>query len=65
MGILTSQQSSQKKTKFRRFLINHRTLICFLLFTAGIVYFGSLADPSRTNATYFSENALLPGKFRR
>lgn len=61
MGILTSPTNTQKKLKLRKFLINYRSFICSLLYIAGIVYFCSLAEPTRSNPTYFSENALLPG----
>lgn len=62
MGILTDPANTQSKTKMRSILTKFKTPICGLLYVAGIVYFCSLADSSRNNATYFSENALLPGK---
>lgn len=62
MGILTDPANTQSKTKMRNILTRFKTPICGLLYLAGIVYFCSLADSSRNNATYFSENALLPGK---
>lgn len=61
MGILTSPSNTQKKLKLRKFLINYRSFICSLLYIAGILYFCSLGEPTRSNSTYFSENALLPG----
>lgn len=61
MGILTDSHQTPGKRKFRKYLIKFKSLICALLYIAGIAYFCSLAHPSRNNATYFSENALLPG----
>lgn len=61
MGIFTDSRESPGKKRFRKYLIKFKSLICALLYIAGIVYFGSLAHSSRNNATYFSENALLPG----
>ncbi|XP_031625830.1 glycosylphosphatidylinositol anchor attachment 1 protein [Contarinia nasturtii] len=61
MKLLTGSHQSPNKRKFQKYLIKFKTSICVLLYIAGIVYFCSLAHPSRNNATYFSENALLPG----
>jgi GPI-anchor transamidase subunit GAA1 len=36
---------------------------CFLLYLAGIVWFSALSFSELQSKTYFSENALLPGKF--
>lgn len=63
MGILTDPANTQKKTKLRNFLTKYKSFICGFLYVAGVVYFCSLAESSRNNATYFSENALLPGKY--
>lgn len=61
MSLLTDSHQSPKKRKLRKYLIKYKSLICAVLYVAGIVYFCSLAHSSRNNATYFSENALLPG----
>lgn len=61
MGLLTDPASSPKKSQLGKLLIKYKTFICGLLYIAGLVYFASLGHPSRNNATYFSENALLPG----
>lgn len=63
MGILTDSHQTPGKRKFRKYLIKFKSFLCTLLYIAGIAYFCSLAHPSRNNATYFSENALLPGIF--
>lgn len=62
MGLLTDSHQSPNKRKLRKYLIKYKSLICAVLYVAGIAYFCSLAHSSRNNATYFSENALLPGK---
>lgn len=64
MGLLTDSYQSPNKKKIRKYLIKFKSLICFSLYFAGIAYFVSLAHSSRNNATYFSENALLPGNVR-
>lgn len=61
MSMLLDSHQSQNKLKIKRFLIKFKPIICLLLYIAGIGYFCSLAHWSRNNATYFSENALLPG----
>ena len=35
--------------------------LCLLSYVAGVVYFLALAYRGLNDATYFSENALLPG----
>lgn len=61
MGLLTDPGNSKKKTQIAKILVKNQTIICAVLYIAGIAYFCSLGHPSRNNATYFSENALLPG----
>lgn len=61
MGLLIDSHQSQSKRKARKYLVKFKSLICCLLYVAGIIYFCSLAHPARNHATYFSENALLPG----
>lgn len=65
MGLLIDSHQSPNKRKFQKYLIKFKTSICVLLYIAGIAYFCSLAHPSRNNATYFSENALLPGNAKK
>ncbi|XP_058462520.1 glycosylphosphatidylinositol anchor attachment 1 protein [Malaya genurostris] len=60
MGLLTNPSISQK-AKYCKALIRHNTLICFGLYLLGVGYFCLLPDPNFNSATYFSENALLPG----
>lgn len=62
MGLLTAPATSKRRSLLGKYLINFKALVCGLLYLAGIIYFCTLAHSSRNNATYFSENALLPGK---
>lgn len=62
MGLLTDPSSSKRKSQMAKHLMRHQTLICIGFYVVGCIYLFSLAHPSRNNATYFSENALLPGK---
>ncbi|XP_053689750.1 glycosylphosphatidylinositol anchor attachment 1 protein [Sabethes cyaneus] len=60
MGLLTNPSISQK-AKYCKALIRHNTLLCFGLYLLGVGYFCLLPDANFNSATYFSENALLPG----
>ncbi|XP_058833585.1 glycosylphosphatidylinositol anchor attachment 1 protein [Topomyia yanbarensis] len=60
MGLLTNPSITQK-AKYCKALIRHNTLICLGLYLLGVGYFCLLPDPNFNSATYFSENALLPG----
>lgn len=60
MGLLTNPSISQK-AKYCKALIRHNTLLCFGLYLLGVGFFCLLPDPNFNSATYFSENALLPG----
>lgn len=62
MGLLTDPTTSKKKSQLAKVLIKYQTSICVLLYVIGCLYLCSLAHSSRNNATYFSENALLPGR---
>lgn len=61
MALLTGTGATQRNAKFARFLLRGNTLICVLLYVAGLVYFWMLGHNYISNGTYFSENALLPG----
>lgn len=63
MGLLTDPASSQQKSKYAKVLIKVNRLLCLFLYVVGIVWFCLLAHKEFNNATYFSENALLPGLF--
>ncbi|XP_052860746.1 glycosylphosphatidylinositol anchor attachment 1 protein [Anopheles cruzii] len=60
MGLLTNPSISQK-AKYCRKLVRYNTLICLLLYLLGVGFFCALPDNNFSSATYFSENALLPG----
>lgn len=62
MPLIMDSHQSPLKLKIRNFLIKYKSFICLLFYIGGVAYFCSLAHSSRNNATYFSENALLPGK---
>ncbi|KAF4522224.1 hypothetical protein B566_EDAN009068 [Ephemera danica] len=59
MGLLTDPGAG--RGKFTQLLVNYHGILCILLYLAGIVMFLLLACESNNAATYFSENALLPG----
>lgn len=61
MGLLTSSNQSGYK-RFGKVLIRFKAIICSLCYIAGVIWFLLLAEPSFNHSTYFSENALLPGK---
>uniref|UniRef100_A0A182MBD4 GPI-anchor transamidase component GPAA1 n=1 Tax=Anopheles culicifacies TaxID=139723 RepID=A0A182MBD4_9DIPT len=60
MGLLTNPSISQK-AKYCRKLVRYNTLICLTLYLLGVGFFCALPDGNFNSATYFSENALLPG----
>uniref|UniRef100_A0A182RL25 GPI-anchor transamidase component GPAA1 n=1 Tax=Anopheles funestus TaxID=62324 RepID=A0A182RL25_ANOFN len=60
MGLLTNPSISQK-AKYCRKLVRYNTLICLTLYLLGVGFFCALSDTNFNSATYFSENALLPG----
>ncbi|KFB47297.1 hypothetical protein ZHAS_00015327 [Anopheles sinensis] len=60
MGLLTNPSISQK-AKYCRKLVRYNTAICLTLYLLGVGFFCVLPDPNFSSATYFSENALLPG----
>ncbi|XP_058117410.1 glycosylphosphatidylinositol anchor attachment 1 protein [Anopheles ziemanni] len=60
MGLLTNPSISQK-AKYCRKLVRYNTAICLTLYLLGVAFFCVLPDPNFSSATYFSENALLPG----
>lgn len=59
MGLLTDPSTG--KGKLTKLLLKYYNKICFILLIAGVTSFCALAHPSLNAATYFSENALLPG----
>lgn len=64
MGVLSdpSITSSDKKMKYINVINKYSNLFCFVLYLAGFLWFGALSLPQFQSNTYFSENALLPGK---
>lgn len=64
MGILSDPtlNSSEKKSKYFMFASKYSNSLCFVLFLAGLVWFGALSLGELQSKTYFSENALLPGE---
>uniref|UniRef100_A0AAG5DPV6 GPI-anchor transamidase component GPAA1 n=1 Tax=Anopheles atroparvus TaxID=41427 RepID=A0AAG5DPV6_ANOAO len=60
MGLLTNPSISQK-AKYCRKLVRYNTAICLTLYLLGVGFFCVLPDANFNSATYFSENALLPG----
>lgn len=62
MGILTNPATSKKRSQLGNIMIKYKTLICSLFYIGGCIYLCTLAHSSRNNATYTSENALLPGE---
>lgn len=64
MGLLTNPGDiASPRAKYVGTLINNKGRICNFLFLCGCVWFACLADLNLNHATYFSENALLPGKW--
>lgn len=61
MGLLTDPNS--ERGSIGKFLAKWYTPITFVMWTAGVVWFCALAHIQFNNERYFSENALLPGKF--
>lgn len=61
MALLTGSGATQRNAKFAALLVRGNTLICLLLYVAGLGYFWLLGHHSLSHGTYFSENALLPG----
>lgn len=64
MGILTDPTSSTKRSEYTKFLVKNNQLICFAFYLIGVAWFCLLAHKDFNNATYFSENALLPGNYK-
>lgn len=62
MGFLTDVRGGQNVITDT--LIKWHNVICCILYLGGIGLFLALAHDSLNNKTYFSENALLPGKLR-
>lgn len=64
MGILSdpSLNSSGQKSKLMTVVRNYSNSLCFVLYLAGLVWFAALSFNDFQSKTYFSENALLPGK---
>lgn len=58
MGILTN---TKRRGEVLMKLVQYRNKISILLYVAGILGFLAIADEKMNDATYFSENALLPG----
>lgn len=61
MGLL-SDPSLPTHNKLVANLAKHVGKLCFLFYTAGVVWFVCLARPELNHGTYLSENALSPGK---
>lgn len=64
MGILSdpSLNSSEKKSKYMSLISRYSNSFCFLLYLVGLGWFAALSFNELQSKTYFSENALLPGK---
>lgn len=62
MGLLTNPASSKHKSKYAKLLIKGNPFLCIILYIAGLSWFVMLGNKEFSNSTYFSENALLPGK---
>uniref|UniRef100_A0A1B6GEY6 GPI-anchor transamidase component GPAA1 n=1 Tax=Cuerna arida TaxID=1464854 RepID=A0A1B6GEY6_9HEMI len=58
MGLLTDPTGHGRPTQF---VVKYHNIICVTVYLASLVWFGLLAHNSFNAATYFSENALLPG----
>uniref|UniRef100_A0A336MQS1 CSON005394 protein n=1 Tax=Culicoides sonorensis TaxID=179676 RepID=A0A336MQS1_CULSO len=61
MGLLTDPSVVHQRKYFAKVLIKYGRRICFFLYLAGVIWFCCLAHNDLNTATYFSENALLPG----
>ncbi|KAK7867039.1 hypothetical protein R5R35_005680 [Gryllus longicercus] len=59
MGLLTDPGAG--RGKLTMMLEAHHGRLCIVLYLCGVVYFALLAHEHFSAATYFSENALLPG----
>ena len=59
MGLLSNPKTREKIVGV---LKNHGNKLCILCYVAGLVWFFALAYKPLNAGTYFSENALLPGK---
>jgi glycosylphosphatidylinositol transamidase len=65
MGLLTDPNlhlKTDERPKYVIFLCRYHNYISFLLYLAGIFAFCLLGESNFNSGTYFSENALLPGK---
>lgn len=64
MGILSdpSLNASGSKSKSMQLLLKYSNTFCFILYLTGIIWFSALGLSDLQSKTYFSENALLPGK---
>lgn len=59
MGLLTDPK---RQKKIIEVISKYNNLLCVLCYLSGVVGFLALAYQPLNGATYFSENALLPGK---
>ena len=59
MGILTNPQTREKLVGVISRFNNKLCVICYIV---GVAWFAALAYKPMNAGTYFSENALLPGK---
>lgn len=59
MGLLTNEQSRNRVVSL---LVKHNQKLSVLVYVVGISWFFALAYQPLNAETYFSENALLPGK---
>jgi glycosylphosphatidylinositol transamidase len=50
------------REKISLFISKHDLKMCGICYVVGVVWFLLLVHPSLNARTYFSENALLPGK---
>ncbi|XP_054287741.1 glycosylphosphatidylinositol anchor attachment 1 protein-like [Macrosteles quadrilineatus] len=58
MGLLTDPTGHGRPTQF---VVKYHNFLCVILYLSSIIWFCMLANNNFNAATYFSENALLPG----
>jgi len=59
MGLLTDPKA---RDKFASLVARYNNVLCVLGYIVGLVWFLALAHVQLNAKTYFSENALLPGR---
>ena len=59
MGLLSNPKTRQK---LMNVILRYNNKLCFVCYVVGLCWFLALAYTPFNAKTYFSENALLPGK---